>query len=184
MATKIRLQRFGRKNLAYFHIVVADSHSPRDGKFIERLGNYNPNTNPATIDLNFDRALFWYSNGAVPTDTMKAVLSYKGIVYKNHLLKGVKKGALTMEQVEEKFNKWLEEKNAKVEAKKNNIVEGKHQSRKAAIEAETKVNQARAERIAAKKKAELEALVAANTEAAATEETPAEETTETAPSAE
>ncbi len=160
MATKIRLQRFGRKNNAYFHIVIADSHSPRDGKFIERIGNYNPNTNPATINMDFDRALYWLGTGAIPSDTASAILSYKGVLYKNHLLKGVKKNALTLEQVEEKFNAWIEAKATKVEAKKTNIGETKVASRKASMEAETKVNIARTEKFAAKRKAELEALVA------------------------
>ena len=125
MATKIRLQRFGRKNKAYYHLVIADSHSPRDGKFIERIGNYNPNTNPAIIELNLDRAMYWVGNGAIPSDTANAILSYKGVLYKNHLLKGVKKNALTLEQAEEKFKTWMEAKEAKVEAKKTNIVESK-----------------------------------------------------------
>lgn len=179
MATKIRLQRFGRKNKAYYHVVIADSHSPRDGKFIERIGNYNPNTNPAIIELNFDRAMYWVGNGAIPSDTANAILSYKGVLYKNHLLKGVKKNALTLEQAEEKFKTWMEAKEAKVEAKKTNIVESKVASRKSAIEAETKVNIARTEKFAAKRKAELEALTAsAETaeETPAIEETPAEET--------
>jgi len=182
MATKIRLQRFGRKNKAYYHIVIADSHSPRDGKFIERIGNYNPNTNPATIEINFERALHWVGTGAIPSDTANAILSYKGVLYKNHLLKGVKKNVLTLEQVEEKFNAWVEAKASKVEAKKQNIGETKVASRKAAMEAETKVNQARTEKFAAKRKAELEALLAtpAETETANTEDTaPAAE--ETAP---
>ena len=101
---------------AYYHLVIADSHSPRDGKFIERIGNYNPNTNPAIIELNFDRAMYWVGNGAIPSDTANAILSYKGVLYKNHLLKGVKKNALTLEQAEEKFKTWMEAKEAKVEA--------------------------------------------------------------------
>ncbi len=181
MATKIRLQRFGRKNKAYYHVVIADSHSPRDGKFIERIGNYNPNTNPAIIELNFDRAMYWIGNGAIPSDTANAILSYKGVLYKNHLLKGVKKNALTLEQAEEKFKTWVEAKESKVEAKKTNLVESKVASRKSAIEAETKVNIARTEKFAAKRKAELEALTAtAETETVeetpTIEETPAEET--------
>ncbi len=161
MATKIRLQRFGRKNNAYYHIVIADSHSPRDGKFIERIGNYNPNTNPATINMDFERALYWLGTGAIPSDTANAILSYKGVLYKNHLLKGVKKNALTLEQAEEKFKAWVDAKESKVEAKKTNIGESKVASRKASIEAETKVNLARTEKFAAKRKAELEALSAA-----------------------
>src|ERR1700740_2067340 len=107
MPTKIRLQRHGKKTKAFYHIVIADGRAPRDGKFIEKLGTYNPNTNPATINLDFEGALNWLQKGAEPTDTMKAILSYKGVVYKNHLLNGVKKGALTAEQVEAKFAKWM-----------------------------------------------------------------------------
>ncbi len=170
MATKIRLQRFGRKNKAYFHIVIADSHSPRDGKFIERIGNYNPNTNPATINMDFERALYWLGTGAIPSDTANAILSYKGVLYKNHLLKGVKKNALTAEQAEEKFKAWEAEKEAKVESKKSNIGESKIASRKANIEAETKVNIARTEKFAARRKAELDALSSAADEAKAAKE--------------
>jgi small subunit ribosomal protein S16 len=179
MATKIRLQRYGRKNSAYFHLVIADSHSPRDGKFIEKIGRYNPNTNPATIDLDFDRALFWLGTGAVPSETARAILSYKGVIYKNHLQNGIKKGALTAEQVEEKFEAWTDAKSAKINAKKENVEEGLTASRRSTIEAETRINQARAERIEAKRKAALDALnppAAEETpEAPATEETPAAE---------
>jgi small subunit ribosomal protein S16 len=185
MATKIRLQRLGRKNKAYFHIVIADSHSPRDGKYIERIGAYDPTSNPATINLDFDRAMYWLGNGAIPSDTANAILSYKGVLYKNHLLKGVKKNALTTEQAEEKFKNWIDAKEAKIEAKKTNIGESKTASRKSAIEAETKVNLARTERIAAKRKAELESMLAVEesthvtteevTETAAEESTPAAE---------
>ena len=108
MATKIRLQRFGKKGKPFYHVVVADSRSPRDGKFIERLGSYNPNTNPATIDINFEKALEWVNSGAQPTDTCRAILSYKGVLYKKHLEGGVKKGALTAEQAEAKFNEWVQ----------------------------------------------------------------------------
>jgi small subunit ribosomal protein S16 len=195
MATKIRLQRFGRKNKAYFHIVIADSHSPRDGKFIERIGNYNPNTNPATINMDFDRALYWLQTGAIPSETANAILSYKGVLYKNHLLKGIKKNALTLEQVEEKFKTWTDAKEAKVEAKKTNIGETKISTRKSAIEAETKVNVARTEKFAARRKAELDALskvetpVAEEVENTTAEHTvPADETAtpteETTPAAE
>ena len=113
MATKIRLQRQGRKRRPLFHIVVADSRAPRDGKYIERLGLYNPNTNPATIDLNFDRSLHWLQVGAQPSDTAKAILSYKGVLHKDFLINGVKKGAHTLEQAEEKFTQWLETKESK-----------------------------------------------------------------------
>ena len=121
MAVKIRLQRHGKKDAAFFHLVAADGRAPRDGAFIEKLGTYNPNTNPATIDLNFESTLKWLQNGAVPTDTCKAILSYKGILMKKHLLDGVKKGALTEAQVEERFAKWLEQKNTKISVKKDNL---------------------------------------------------------------
>lgn len=183
MATKIRLQRFGRKNKAYYHVVIADSHSPRDGKFIERIGNYNPNTNPATIEMNFERAMYWLNNGAIPSDTANAILSYKGVLYKNHLLKGVKKNALTLEQAEEKFATWTEAKLAKVEAKKANITESKVASRKASIEQETKVNIARTEKFVAKRKAELEALIASK-EAEAANDVASNEVVASEPAAE
>src|SRR6187401_2778595 len=110
MAVKIRLQRHGKKDSAFLHVVVADGRAPRDGKFIEKLGTYNPSTNPATIDINFDQTLSWLMKGAQPTDTCRAILSYKGVMLKKHLLEGVKKGALNEEQAEKKFSKWTEEK--------------------------------------------------------------------------
>ena len=119
MAVKIRLARHGKKGYAFYHIVAADSRAPRDGKFIEKLGTYNPNTNPATIDLNFEKALGWLLKGAQPTDTCRAILSYKGVMYKKHLLGGVAKGAFTEAEAEARFNKWLEaiaEKKAAAEA--------------------------------------------------------------------
>ena len=106
MPTKIRLARHGRKRKPFYHIVIADSRAPRDGKFIERVGSYNPNTNPATIDLDFDKALSWLQKGAQPTDTVRTILSFKGVLYKNHLLKGVLKGAFSEEVAEEKFKDW------------------------------------------------------------------------------
>ena len=118
MATKIRLQRHGKKGNAFYYIVVADARAPRDGRFIERLGSYNPNTNPATIDINFDKTLAWVNDGAQPTDTCRAILSYKGVLYKKHLEGGLKKGALTEEQVEEKFQAWLDQKAGKIPARK------------------------------------------------------------------
>ena len=119
MAVKIRLARHGKKGYAFYHIVAADSRAPRDGKFIEKLGTYNPNTNPATIDLCFEKALDWLQKGAQPTDTCRAILSYKGVLYKKHLLGGVAKGAFTEAEAEARFNKWLEAKNGKIEAKAN-----------------------------------------------------------------
>lgn len=150
MATKIRLQRHGKKGKPFYYIVVADSRAPRDGRFIERLGSYNPNTNPATIDINFDKTLDWVNNGAQPTDTCRAILSYKGVLYKKHLQGGVKKGALTEEQVEEKFNAWLEQKDGKITGKKSTLASAKEEARKAALAAEAKKKEDKAAAIAAK----------------------------------
>lgn len=118
---KLRLRRKGRKGKPFYYIVAADARAPRDGRFIERIGSYNPNTNPATIDLNLDDAVRWLGNGAVPTDTCRAILSYKGVLYKHHLNKGVTKGALTQEQADAKFAAWMDEKNAKVAAKADGL---------------------------------------------------------------
>lgn len=136
MATRIRLQRHGKKGYAFFHIVVADSRAPRDGKFIEKLGYYNPNTDPATIEINFDRALYWLTTGAQPTETCRRILSYKGVLLKKHLLEGVKKGALTEEQAEKKFQEWLSEKIAKIEAKKQRLAKESEEKRMARLKAE------------------------------------------------
>ncbi len=173
MPVKIRLTRRGRKRYAYYHIVVADSRAPRDGRNIERIGSYNPNTNPATIDLNFDKALQWLANGAQPTDTARAILSYKGVLMKKHLLEGVKKGAFDEAEADRRFNKWMEEKEAKVNAKKESLAGEKAQSLQQRLENEIKVNAARAEKIA-KKNASLAAEVKA-AEAPSKEETPKEE---------
>lgn len=121
MAVKIRLQRHGKKDSAFYHLVVADGRAPRDGKFIEKLGVYNPNSNPATILIDFDSTLSWLMKGAQPTDTCRAILSYKGIMMKKHLLEGVKKGALTESQMEEKFKKWLDEKSGKILGKHDRL---------------------------------------------------------------
>jgi len=180
MPVKIRLARHGRKRRAFYHIVVADSRAPRDGKFIERIGSYNPNTNPATIDLDFDSALSWLRKGAQPTDTARAILSYKGVLYMNHLLKGVAKGALTEEQAKEKFEAWKKEKEAKIQAKRDRLAGDKEAAKKAQLDAEAKVNEERAAAIA-KKKSELAAEVeAANKEEEAVSEETTEETAEQA----
>jgi small subunit ribosomal protein S16 len=178
MSVKIRLQRFGRKQSAYYHIVVADGRSPRDGKFIERIGDYNPNTNPATINLEFNKAVEWLANGAQPTDTCRAILSYKGVMYKHHLDRGVAKGALTAEQAETKLSKWLEEKNSKITAKADSLLSSADRKKKVALEAEAKVNEERAKKLAAKQSA-LVAELSANAEtategASVTDETAAE----------
>jgi len=168
MAVKIRLQRHGKKNFAFFHIVVADSRSPRDGRFIEQIGSYNPNTNPATIVLNNERALAWLNVGAQPTPTAKRILSYEGVLLAKHLQGGVKKGALTQEQADAKLAAWKSEKAAKVSAKKEGLRKDAAAARKSAVEAEAKVNQERAEAIA-KRKAEAEEAARAAAEAAAAE---------------
>jgi len=150
MATKIILQRFGKKGKPFYHVVVADARAPRDGKFIERLGSYNPNTNPATIDINFEKALDWVNKGAQPTDTCRAILSYKGVMYKKHLEGGVKKGALTAEQEEAKFAEWLQSKEGKIEGKKDSLTKSKDEVKKAALAAEAKKKEDIAAAIAAK----------------------------------
>lgn len=184
MATKIRLQRHGKKGKAFFHLVIADSRAPRDGKFIEKVGVYNPNTNPATIDLEFDRALHWVQVGAQPTDTVRAILSYTGVLYKNHLLNGVKKGALTPEQVEERFNKWVDEKAGKIDKKKDNLVKSAEKEKADRLKAETEVAAARAKDIEAKNNPVEEVEEAPEVEFAAEENTEveavAEEVTEAA----
>jgi len=166
MATKIRLQRFGKKGKPFYHVVVADSRSPRDGKFIERLGSYNPNTNPATIELDFDKALAWLSNGAQPTDTARAILSYRGVLYKKHLLGGVAKGAFDEATAEARFEEWLKGKNAKIEGKIENLTLSKADAKKKALAAE------------AKKKEEIAAAITAKN-TPPVEEEPVEEETST-----
>ena len=150
MPTKIRLQRHGRKGYAFFHIVAADSRAPRDGKFIEKLGVYNPNTNPATIDIDFDSALSWVKKGAQPTDTVRALLSYTGVMHKNHLDKGVLKGALTQEQADAKFEDWLTAKQDKINAKKDGLSAAEIAEAKKRHEAEAEANKKKADAIAAK----------------------------------
>jgi len=150
MATRIRLQRHGRKGRPIFNIVVADSRAKRDGKFIEDLGQYNPNTNPATIDLNFERALEWMMNGAEPSNTARAILSYKGVLMKKHLLEGVKKGALTAEQVEERFTKWLNDKQSLIDGKITNLSSAADKAKADRLKAEADANTKKAEAVAAK----------------------------------
>src|SRR6202012_2533927 len=181
MATKIRLQRHGKKGKPFYYIIVADARAPRDGRFIERLGSYNPNTNPATIDINFDKTLDWVNSGAQPTDTCRAILSYKGVLYKKHLEGGVKKGAITEDQAAEKFQAWLDHKDNKISGKKDSLSTAKADARKAALAAEAKKKEDKAAAIAAKnappveevevaEEEEAEAPVAeAETEAPATE---------------
>jgi len=150
MPVKLRLQRHGKKGRPFYHIVAADARAPRDGKFIERVGSYNPNTNPATIELDVDKSVKWVQNGAQPTDTVRAILSYKGVLYRNHLLKGVAKGALTQEQADAKFATWLQEKQSKIDGKMNNLANAKNNAYKERLAAEVEFNKKKAEAIAAK----------------------------------
>ncbi|MEQ1732373.1 MAG: 30S ribosomal protein S16 [Bacteroidia bacterium] len=150
MAVKIRLQRHGKKGSAFFHLVVADGRAPRDGRFIEKIGTYNPNTNPATINLEFERALHWYGTGAQPTDTVRAIFSYKGVLAKYHLQGGVAKGAMTQEQADAKFEKMQADKTAKIEAKVTGLATAKATVKKTAAVNETKVREAVAAKVAAK----------------------------------
>ena len=174
MAVKIRLQRHGKKNFAFFHIVVADSHSPRDGRYIEQIGSYNPNTNPATIVLNSERALAWIKVGAEPTLTARRILSYEGVLLRHHLDGGVAKGALTQAEADKKWNDWKAQRDSKIEAKVSGIKNAAIEAKKAAKAEEVKVNEARAEAIA-KKAAELAAKAAEEAAAAEAAEAPAEE---------
>lgn len=150
MATKLRLQRHGKKGKPFYHLVAADARAKRDGRFIEKVGTYNPNTNPATIEINFERALDWMMKGAQPTDTVKALLSYSGVLYKKHLLVGVRKGALTEEQADKKYEAWTKEKEAKIEAKKEGLSVADAATATAKFEAEKAVKEAKAKEIAAK----------------------------------
>ncbi|WP_258100921.1 30S ribosomal protein S16 [Marinoscillum pacificum] len=170
MPVKIRLARRGRKKQAMYDVVIADSRAPRDGKFIEKIGTYNPNTDPATISLNEEKAFDWVMKGAQPTDTVKAMLSYRGILLKKHLQIGVNKGALTQEQADEKFAAWLQDKEGKIQGKMDKLSADKAAEAKSRLEAEKKVAAARAEAIAARKKAADEALAAEVAEAGASEE--------------
>lgn len=178
MAVKIRLARRGRKKLALFDVVVADARAPRDGKFIEKIGTYNPNSNPATIILNEDQAFKWVMNGAQPTDTVKAMLSYRGILLKKHLQIGVNKGAITQEAADTKFEEWKNTKEAKITTKTDTLAQKKTDAAKARLEAETRVKEARTEAINKKKivaAPAAEEAPAADASAEATTETPAED---------
>lgn len=171
MPVKIRLQRHGRKGYAYYHIVIADSRAPRDGKFIERIGSYNPNTNPATVDLKFERALYWMQTGAQPTDTTRNILSSEGVLMMKHLLEGVKKGAFDQAEAEKRFAAWKTSKEGQTNKTKEQIAAEKAADAKARLAAEKEVNKAKAAELA-KKLAEAKA---AEAEAAAPAEEPAAE---------
>ena len=150
MPVKIRLARHGKKGYAFYHIVVADSRAPRDGKFIERIGSYNPNTNPAAVDLDFDRALTWLQTGAQPTETVKKILSVKGVLIKKHLLDGAKKGAFSTDEAENRFNKWMDEKAKRVSSKVDEIQKSKDTEAKERLAAESKAREAIAEKVSRK----------------------------------
>ncbi len=175
MATKIRLQRHGRKNYAFYPIVIADSRAPRDGRFIERIGSYNPNTNPATITLNFERALYWVTVGAQPTDTVRSILSNEGVLMMKHLLGGVKKGAFDQAEAEKRFNAWKAKKDAKTNALKTSMADKRELDAKQRLEAETAKNKAKAELVAKKKADAAAAAEAAAAPAAEETEAPAAE---------
>jgi small subunit ribosomal protein S16 len=145
MPVKIRLKRLGKKGIPYYHIVVADGRAPRDGKMIEQIGSYDPNSNPATIILDNDKALAWLRKGAQPTDTARAILSYKGVLYKQHLQKGVAKGVLTAEQAEEKYNAWLADKEHKISEKRSRVINERKKAVESSLEAESKKREERAE---------------------------------------
>jgi small subunit ribosomal protein S16 len=186
MAVKIRLARKGRKKLAFYHIVVADSRSPRDGRYIEKIGSYNPVTNPATIELDFDKALDWLQNGALPTDTCRAILSYKGVMMKKHLLEGVRKGAFDEAEATKRFEEWTKQNEAKIEAKKSNLEKSQDDELGKKLAIEKKVNEARAAKLAkriadaAAKEAAGDKADAIAEEAAPEEETQAEASDDTA----
>jgi small subunit ribosomal protein S16 len=179
MAVKIRLARKGRKKLAFYHIVVADSRSPRDGRYIEKIGSYNPVTNPATIELDFDKALGWLQNGALPTDTCRAILSYKGVMIKKHLLDGVKKGAFDETEATRRFEEWMKQNEAKIEAKKSGLEKSQDDELGKRLSVEKRVNEARTAK-QAKRNADLAAKAAAieKAEAQSGESAAAEEPTQ------
>jgi small subunit ribosomal protein S16 len=179
MAVKIRLARKGRKRLAFYHIVIADSRSPRDGRYIEKIGSYNPITNPATIELDFDKALGWLQNGALPTDTCRAILSYKGVLIKKHLLDGVKKGAFDEVEANRRFEEWMKQNEAKIEAKKLGLEKSQDDSVSKRLKEEKRINEERAAKIA-KRNADQAAKAVAVT----IDEAPAEEAAPEAPAAE
>ena len=185
MAVKIRLARRGRKKMAMYDVVVADARAPRDGRFIEKLGTYNPNTPVAAIDIDNERAFQWLMNGAQPTDTVKAMLSYRGVLLRKHLQIGVVKGAMTQEEADKKLEAWLKDKSSKIEGKEKQLADKAAADKKARLDAETKVNEARAEAIKKRQEEADAAAKAEEAEASADEaEAPAAEASEEAPAAE
>ena len=174
MATKIRLQRHGHKDYAFYPIVIADSRAPRDGRFIERIGSYNPNTNPATITLNFERALYWVNVGAQPTETVRSILSHEGVYLMKHLQGGVKKGAFDEAEAQRRFEAWKAQKQASVDKQKSAMADKKEEAAKKRFQEEQAKNKAKAEAVAKKKAEQLAAQV----------EEAAQESQEEAPAAE
>ena len=172
MATRIRLQRFGKKNQAFYHLVIADGRAPRDGRFIEQIGTYNPLTHPATVNINFDRALYWVEAGASPSDTARSILKHEGIYLMKHLRGGIAKGAITQLDADRKFYAWKQEKDSKLGNLKREISEKQRTELKKRLDAETKVKEATSAKVAAKYAKEAAA------EVAATEETIVEEVAE------
>jgi small subunit ribosomal protein S16 len=177
MSVKIRLARKGRKKQAFYHVVVADSRSPRDGRFIEKIGIYNPITDPATIDINFEKALGWLQKGAQPTDTCRAILKYKGVMLKKHLIEGVKKGAFDEAEADRRFNEWLKGKEEQIEMKKSGLEKLGEDIRKKKLDAEKAIKEARAAEYA-KKLAAIAAEAEAAAKAASAPEVPAVAATE------
>jgi small subunit ribosomal protein S16 len=175
MATKIRLQRGGHKAYAFYRIVIADARAPRDGRFTEKIGTYNPNTNPATVDLNFERALYWVEAGAQPTDTVRNILKSEGVYMMKHLKGGVKKGAFDEAACQQKFEAWKAAKDQKVEALRSSVAKAKQDAASKELEAEKKVNETIAKKVAEKKAAEAKAKAEAEAAKAAETEAPAEE---------
>ena len=175
MSVKIRLSRRGRKKLALYDITIADSRSPRDGKFIEKIGSYNPNTNPATITINDEKALEWLANGAIPTNTVRAILSYKGILLKRHLQIGVDKKAISQEEADKKYNKWIKEKEKKIQDKVDSILKLSEEEKSKRLEAEKQASKKRADDIANKEKEKIAKAEEASKEEVKEEEASKEE---------
>ena len=183
MATKIRLQRHGKKGKPFYHVVAADARAKRDGRFIEKFGTYNPNTNPATIEINHDRAIYWLGVGAQPSDTARAILKHTGAIFHNHLLKGVAKGALTEAEATKRFEAWYSEKQAKIDAKVSTLTSASDKAQAELIAAEKKISDARSAKIAAAV-SEMAAEAEAAAEAAVAEEAAPEAAAEEAPAEE
>ncbi|HNX21553.1 MAG TPA: 30S ribosomal protein S16 [Bacteroidales bacterium] len=176
MATRIRLQRFGKKNQPFYHIVIADGRAPRDGRFIEKIGTYNPMTNPATIDMNFERALYWVEVGASPSDTVRSILKREGVMLMKHLKGGIAKGAISEADADRKFEAWKQDRDSKVNNMKRELADKTRTDSKKRLEAETKLREVIAQKVAAKYQAEVQAEAAAEETA---EEVVSEDATET-----